>query len=70
MPPAPAQPAQNAEVAPIASQSVDLPISEHEPDGNHVHGSAPGSDRKRKYQDRWLKIWPWLFFEKSRMFCK
>ena len=78
--PPPDRQAKTAEVAPtsIASQSVDLPVSDHEPDGNHANGSAPtpagatgpGIDKKRKHQDRWLKIWPWLFFEKGKMFCK
>ena len=70
--PPPYRPAQNAEGPPIASQSA--PFSENEPDGNHgsaqMSAGAPGSDRKRKHQDRWLKIWPWLFLKRVEYFVK
>lgn len=31
--------------------------------------STPASAEERKYQNKWLTLWPWLLFDGEAMFC-
>lgn len=53
---------ENADTADVSAQpdnDTPNPVSD-----------KPQLPDTRKVQDRWLKIWPWLYFSDNKMFCK